>query len=370
MSWIDYLFYAFIAFCVVQLVFYFIFLRYFAITKDTHSKPKNIAVSVIICAKNEAKNLKIFLPSIIEQDYPRFEIVLIDDDSHDNTLDIMESFAERHSNIKLVKVKNVEAFWSNKKYALTLGIKASSYDYLLFTDADCKPVSKNWIKSISSQFTNEKTIVLGYGGYEKIKHSLLNKLIRFETLLTAIQYFSFAKAGMPYMAVGRNLAYRKDVFFNARGFMNHMHIKSGDDDLFINEVAKKENTALCFSSESFTISSPKKTFKAWILQKRRHVSTAHYYKFWHQVVLGIFFSSQFFFWFLLSCLIVLRYSWEFLLIVFSVRFILSAVVFYFSSRKLNEKDVFYIFPVYEISLIFIQLYIFIRNLFSKPVTWK
>lgn len=370
MSWIDYLFYTFITFCLVQLVFYFVFLRYFAVSKVIQSNQKNIAVSVIICAKNEAKNLMAFLPSIIAQDYPKFEIVLIDDDSHDDTLDTMESFAEKNSNIKLVKVKNVEAFWSNKKYALTLGIKASSYDYLLFTDADCKPVSKNWIKSMSSQFTNKKTIVLGYGAYEKVKHSLLNKIIRFETLLTAIQYFSFTKAGMPYMAVGRNLAYRKDIFFSARGFMNHMHIRSGDDDLFINEVANKDNTALSFSPESFTSSSPKKTFKAWILQKRRHISTAHYYKFRHQVILGLFFFSQFFFWFLLTFLLILRYSWKPLLIVFSVRFLLSMAVFYFSSRKLNEKDLFYLFPLYEVSLIFIQLYIFICNLYSKPVPWK
>lgn len=370
MSWIDYLFYIFIAFCIVQLVFYFIFLHFFALKKAPQSNTKNIAVSVIVCAKNEAENIKTFLPSLLAQDYPKFEIVLIDDDSHDDTLDIMESFAEKHSIIKLVKVKNVEAFWSNKKYALTLGIKAASHDYLLFTDADCKPVSNQWIKTMSSQFTNKKTIVLGYGAYEKIKHSLLNKLIRFETLLTAIQYFSFAKAGMPYMAVGRNLAYRKDVFFNARGFMSHLHIRSGDDDLFVNEVATKKNIALCYAQESFTVSPPKKTFKAWILQKRRHVSTAHHYKLSHQAVLTLFFSSQFFFWLLLVSLIVLGYSWKLLLIAFGLRFIISGLVFFFSSRKLNEKDIFYLFPIYEVCLIFIQLYIFIRNLFSKPVTWK
>ena len=366
----DFLFYTFVALCVIQLVFHFVFLLYFALEKIPRSKLKNIPVSVIICAKNEAENLKQFLPSVIEQDYPNFEIVLIDDDSYDETLEIMESFAEKHSNIKLVKVKNIEAFWSNKKYALTLGIKASSHDFLLFTDADCEPVSKHWIKEMSSHFSNKKTLVLGYGGYAKIKNSLLNKLIRFETLLTATQYFSFAKAGMPYMAVGRNLAYRKEEFFNARGFMNHMHICSGDDDLFVNEVGTKQNTTVCYSPNSFTISLPKTSFKEWILQKRRHISTAHYYKFKHQVILTLFFSSQFFFWLLLGILVALGYSWELILSAFLVRFLISGLVFYFSSRKLNEKDVFYLFPIYEICLIFIQLYIFIYNLFSKPVPWK
>lgn len=370
MGWIDSLFYAFATVCLVQCIFYFIFLRYFAIQKIINSNTKPIAVSVIICAKNESSNLQQFLPSLAKQEYPEFEIVLIDDHSQDNTLDIMESFAEKHPNIKVVKVKNVEAFWSNKKYALTLGIKASSHDYLLFTDADCKPVSNQWIRTMSSHFTNKKTIVLGYGAYEKVKNSLLNKLIRFETLLTAIQYFSFSKAGMPYMAVGRNLAYRKDVFFNARGFMSHLHIRSGDDDLFVNEVATKENTALCFSAESFTISPPKKTFREWILQKRRHVSTAPHYKPWHQIVLAAFFVSQFLFWFFMTALFTLGYSWKLLVTVMGLRLIVSGLAFYFSSRKLNEKDVFYLFPAYEVCLIFIQLYIFISNLFSKPVTWK
>lgn len=370
MNWIDYLFYAFAFVCLLQVVFYFLFLKNFALVKPTNPKPKKIAVSVIICAKNEAENIKRFLPSILEQDYPNFEVVLIDDDSRDDTLEVMEAFAEKNSNIKLVKVKNIEAFWSNKKYALTLGIKAASNDYLLFTDADCEPVSKDWIRSMSSHFSNKKTIVLGYGAYEKKKNSLLNKLIRFETLFTAIQYFSFTKTGMPYMAVGRNLAYRKDVFFNARGFMNHLHIRSGDDDLFINEVSTTNNTALCFSLESFTVSVPKCTLKDWIMQKRRHISTAHYYKFWQQVILTIFFSSQLFFWLLLFFLLILNYPWELLLSVTFVRFLLVGLVFFLSSRKLNEKDVFYLFPFYEVCLIAVQMHIFIRNLFSKPVTWK
>ena len=370
MNWIDYLFIAFTFVCLLQVVFYFLFLKNFALVKPINPKPKKIAVSVIVCAKNEAENLKKFLPSILDQDYPNFEVVLIDDDSRDETLEIMEEFAEKHSNIKLVKVKNIEAFWSNKKYALTLGIKAATNDYLLFTDADCKPVSKDWIRSMTSHFSNEKTIVLGYGAYEKIKHSFLNKLIRFETLFTAIQYFSFTKTGMPYMSVGRNLAYRKDVFFNARGFMNHLHVRSGDDDLFINEVSTTKNTDLCFSPESFTISLSKTTFKDWIMQKRRHISTAHYYKFWHQIILTLFFSSQLLFWLLLAYLAMLQYKWQLLLGVTAFRLLLVGMVFFFSSRKLNEKDVFYFFPFYEVCLIGVQLHIFIRNLFSKPVTWK
>ena len=242
------------------------------------SNPKRISISVIVCAKNEAENAVRFIPLLAEQDYPDYEIILIDDASSDTTLEIFEEFEKKYPNIRLVKVENNEAFWGNKKYALTLGIKSSKKDYLIFTDADCYPVSKNWITTMSSQFTMQKTIVLGYGGYEKVANSFLNKIIRFETLLTAVQYFSWAKTGKPYMGIGRNLAYKKEEFFNVNGFISHIQVRSGDDDLFINQVATNKNTAICYSPESFTFSEPKKTFKGWFTQKRRHVSTAKFYK--------------------------------------------------------------------------------------------
>ena len=195
----------FIVAVAIQLAYYLMVFGKFAFAKTQKSNPKKISISVIVCAKNEGENVARYIPLLLEQDYPDFEIILIDDASSDNTLEIFEEFEKLHSNIKLVKVKNNEAFWGNKKYAMTLGIKASKKDYLIFTDADCYPLTKDWITTMSSQFTMQKTIVLGYGAYEKVAKSFLNKIIRFETLLTAVQYFSWAKAGHPYMGIGRNL---------------------------------------------------------------------------------------------------------------------------------------------------------------------
>ena len=240
MVFLDFIFYAFIAVVAIQAIFYFFFFLRFAVLKHEKKAQKNLAVSVIICAKNEAENLQKFLPFVINQDHPNFEIVLINDASHDNTLKVMEQFASQHENIKIVNVKSTEAFWGNKKYALTLGIKASKNEFLLFTDADCKPASKYWIRHMSSHFSEDKQLVLGYGGYSKVKNSLLNKLVRFETLVTAMHYFSFAKLGIPYMGVGRNLAYTKAEFFKNNGFINHIKVKSGDDDLFVNQIANKK----------------------------------------------------------------------------------------------------------------------------------
>jgi glycosyltransferase involved in cell wall biosynthesis len=364
------LFFAFIAFVSIQILYYLNFLFSFSIKRADVKLKKNIPVSVIICAKNESENLKSNLPFILNQEYSNFELVLVNDSSYDDTLEVMKSFASKHKNIKLVDVKTIETFWGNKKYALTLGIKASTNDFLVFTDADCKPNSNKWLSHISSNFSNQKSIVLGYGAYEKRSYSFLNKLIRFETLMTALQYFSFTNLGLPYMGVGRNMAYRKELFFNNAGFQNHMHLKSGDDDLFVNEVATKSNTALCFTKESFTVSKPKETFKDWFLQKRRHVSTAKYYKWSHKILLGLFYASQLMFWVLAGILLSIGYQLFWVVILIGLRFFIQLLSVGFSSKKLGENDLILLGPFLELFLIPIQLSIFIANLLSKPKHWK
>lgn len=363
-------FYLFIVIVAIQLFYYLVIFGKFAYSKTQKSSPKRIPVSVIVCAKNEEENVIKFIPILAEQDYPDFEIVLIDDASSDETLEIFEGFEKQYPNIKLVKVENNEAFWGNKKFALTLGIKAARKEYLLFTDADCYPASKDWIKDMTSQFTLQKTIVLGYGKYEKIANSFLNKIIRFETMLTAVQYFSWAKAGHPYMGVGRNLAYKKEEFFNVNGFIDHMKIRSGDDDLFINQAATAKNTTVCYTPDSFTYSEPKKTFKEWFTQKRRHVSTASFYKPFDRSQLAVFYLSQLLFIILPIVLLVFQFQWIIVLGLIGFRYLFAWLTLGFSAGKLKEKDVMYWFPIIEITLVFTQLNIFLSNIFSKPVHWK
>lgn len=366
----DALLYTFFVTVCIQSVYYLFIFSKFAFAKEDKPTLKNIPVSVIVCAKNEAENLAILIPKLLEQNYKEFEIVLINDASNDDSLEIMESFKENHSNIKIVNIVNNETFWGNKKYALTLGIKAASHDFLLFTDADCVPNSKHWITSMCSHFTNSKSIVIGYGAYTTQSKSFLNKLIRFETLLTAIQYFSYAKIGLPYMAVGRNLAYRKDIFFKTNGFISHLKIRSGDDDLFVNEVATNKNTSICFAKKSFTISQPKDTFKEWFNQKRRHVSTANHYKLKHKFLLAFFYVSQAFFWLLSIILLITTYKPILVISLIIFRFLLIYIIFSYSAKKLNETGLILVLPLLELFLIAIQFSIFITNLISKPSHWK
>ncbi len=364
------LLFIFVGITLIQLVYYIFIFGRFSFAKEQTIQPKNIPISVIVCAKNEAENIKKHFPLLAAQNYPDYEIVLIDDASSDETLELFETYEKQYTNVKLVKVQNNEAFWGNKKFALTLGIKATKNEYLVFTDADCYPASNDWLLQISSQFSEEKTIILGYGAYEKIKNSFLNKIIRFETMLTATQYFSWAKIGKPYMGVGRNLAYKKEEFFNVRGFMDHMKIRSGDDDLFINQAATQKNTEILFTPDSFTFSEPKITFKSWFYQKRRHATTAKYYKRFDKLQLGLFFVSQFWFFVLAIILLSFQFQWIIVTGIIVLRYLFTWISLGYAASKLKEKDVMYWYPIIEIILIFTQLNVFFRNLISKPVHWK
>ena len=366
---ITVLFYIFVVATAIQIIYYLFYSTFIFHSDNKENKSLSIPISVIICAKNEAENLHKFLPSVINQKYTNFEIILINDASSDNTLDVMKHFKQENNIIKIVDVKNIEAFWGNKKYALTLGIKAANNEHLLFIDADCKPISDYWIQKMSNQFSKQRSIILGYGKYQSKKHSLVNVLVRFETLLTAIQYFSYAKLNSPYMGVGRNLAYKKSEFFNVKGFINHMNIRSGDDDLFIQDAANNLNTTICTSLESFTISQAPKTLNEWFRQKRRHVSTANYYKKQHQFFLGLFYISKVVF-YTTAITLFFFYPWEIMLPIVLLYFAIQYLIIGISAKKLKEKQLIYFLPFLEILLMLFQFAIFIANSVSKPTHWK
>lgn len=362
------LLYIFAFVVLINCSYYFLFSKFSFSQQSQKNNKENFPVSLIICAKNEADNLKENIPLWFNQNYPDFEIILINDASYDDTLEVMEFFEKKNSKIKIVNVENIETFWGSKKYALTLGIKKANHQRMIFTDADCKPASKNWLQEMASNFTVNHQIILGYGAYHKVS-GLLNKLIRFETFMTAIQYFSYAKAGMPYMGVGRNLGYTSKVYYDNSGFVSHIKIQSGDDDLFVNQVATKDNTAICYTKDSFTYSKPKLSWKEWIKQKKRHISTAKHYKLKHRVLLGSYFIFQVLFW-ALSILTLVFIDWKIPLVLIIFRLIIQFLVLNSATKKLNEKDLIYWFPFLELFLIIFQFSIFITNNSPKTTSWK
>ncbi|WP_034259132.1 glycosyltransferase [Aequorivita capsosiphonis] len=362
------LLYVFGAVALINCAYYLLFLKFTSLKTSYKHKSEKYPISLIVCAKNEAENLRNHIPLWQAQNYPNYDIILINDASVDDTLEVMESFAADDARIQIVNVKNNEAFWANKKYALTLGIKRSKNTRFVFTDADCYPASKDWLGMMASNFSEEKQLILGYGAYER-HPGFLNKIIRFETLMTAMQYFSYAHAGNPYMGVGRNLAYTSTLYYDTKGFMSHIKIPSGDDDLFVNEAATAKNVALCIEPEAFTYSLPKRKRKQWLLQKKRHYSTAKLYKPKHRFLLGTYYLFNLLFWLLLP-IILFKDQWQFGLGVIFLRLLFQYIVIGKSAQKLKEQDLIPLIPLYELLLLFTQLSIFISNSGEKNSRWK
>ena len=326
-------------------------------------------VSIIVCSKNEEENLKELVPLLLEQDYHTFELILINDASVDGTRDVIETFTALDNRVKMVDVAHNESFWGNKKYALTLGIKKATYPKHVFIDADCKPASKHWLGLMASKLTGEKSIVLGYGAYAAQKGSFINALIRYETLLTAFQYMGYAIKGYPYMGVGRNLGYTNEQFYAVNGFIKHMKILGGDDDLFINEAATARNTAVQLDPESFTISKPKTSWSEWIKQKQRHVNTATYYKPRQKIVLALFYISQSGFILAAIAGCIFAPHWEFILALILVRYTVVWSVMGRAANRFRESELIPYLPVLEFSIIWTQCYLFF-NSGRKTKSWK
>lgn len=351
---------------IVFLHFLFIIIVFLRLVwyKPKGKTDKKLPVSVIICARNEAKNLIRNLPEVLEQDYPDFEVIVVNDSSTDNTERVLKDFSEKYSNLKVTKIEPNFKFTHGKKLAVSVGIKAAKNEWMLFTDADCRPASKNWISAMSSNFGERNNFVIGYGSYIS-QPSLLNNLIRFDTLKIAIRYLGFAITLFPYMAVGRNMAYRKSAFNNSKGFTRHLKLLSGDDDLFIHDNAKKKNTAVELSKDSITLSKARQNFKTWVFQKKRHLTTGPYYSFFTKLMLGFEslnnLSIYLFFGYLAYNNIYLKES----SILFFGYLVIKIIVFSLISRRLNEKYIIFLLPLWEIFLPFFNTILVLSNKFSN-----
>jgi len=365
----DYLVLCYVVAFITQLFIIFFFFSRIAFYKSIQSIQKEqTPISIIVCAKNERENLLNFLLLVLKQNYPEFEVIVVNDSSVDDTQDVLKAFTLQHKNLKIVTVPDSDRFYGNKKFALTLGMKAAKYPLVLLTDADCKPASLNWLAKMSCYAENKK-IMLGVGNYEK-QPGLLNMLIRFETFFTAMHYLSFAQVKIPYMGVGRNLAYHSDLFFNNKGFSSHLHILSGDDDLFINEVATNQNTQICIDEEAHTISVPKTTYKSWIRQKRRHFLSGSHYKIQHQALLGSIIFSQTIFIGLFFILLFHPPTIYLIISLFLIRLITQLIIFRLSAKKIGSLDLILFSPLFEIFFILFNPFLVISTFIIKKIKWN
>lgn len=276
---------------IIQLIYYFglynrMHTRNMADRKgELHFTNELQPISVVICARNESQNLRRFLPSILEQDYPNFEVVVINDGSTDESEEILSAFEEKYPHLYHSFTPESARYISRKKLSLTLGIKASKHDWLVFTEANCQPVSNQWLRLIARNFTPRTQIVLGYNGYERGK-GWEHKRIAFDSLFTSLRYIGFALAGKPYMGIGRNLAYRKELFFQKKGYSTHLNLQRGEDDLFVNQIITEDNVRVETDKNSVIRMRPIERYKDWKEEKMSYLATSSYFRGAQRYLLG------------------------------------------------------------------------------------
>ena len=367
---------------IIQLGFYFI--PYTAILRRTRkikkgNVPHNIEqppVSIIICARNEGENLRRFLPLVLEQDYLNYEVIIVNDGSCDDTEDIIKDLQKVYQNLYITNIPQETRIISHKKLAITVGVKAAKNEILLFTDADCRPLTPNWITTMVRNFDEQTEFVIGHGNYYREK-GFVSKMVSYDTLTIAMQYMGFALLGHPYMGVGRNMAYRKSTFFRLKGFAGFLHIASGDDDLLINAFGKKHNTRIEPSCEAETLSLPKTTFRDWYYQKLRHLSTVDVYKSGSKLWVGLEPFSRGLFYLTTLLLIILGSNNPILLAItigsFLFRFLVQLIIINSTAKVYKDKGFGLSIILFDILLPLITLYILtIGKIFRRKAKfiWK
>jgi cellulose synthase/poly-beta-1,6-N-acetylglucosamine synthase-like glycosyltransferase len=340
----------FVAAAAVQVLYYLAVYVRLAVHKAKQAPTPDALppVTVLICARDEAHNLRKYLPAVCTQDYPNdYEVLVVNDLSSDDTMEVLFDLGRQYERLDYRTIPEQAKVLQGKKFALTIGVKAAKYPRVVLIDADCYPSSPLWLQRMATCFTDEKQVVLGFGAYEK-RPGFLNKLIRFETFNTALNYLSFALSGLPYMGVGRNLAYTRSMFFATNVFVKNPKLASGDDDLLINAVATGRNTAVCIHKEAFTVSGPKLTWDEWLYQKRRHVSTARHYKWGHRAMLALFQLAHVLFY--AGLILTLVYTRNYVVVggVFAARLFVMSVVHYFALKKLDSVDLWIWTPLFDL----------------------
>jgi len=348
----------------IQLFYYLFFYARVAVKRQPkHSHPHQEPVSIVICARDEEENLRNNLPIILEQEYPNYEVVVVNDCSEDGTADLLSAFQTRYKHLKVTTIKPDEKFTHGKKLALTIGIKAATNDFLLLTDADCAPTSKSWLHLMQENFIPSCEVAIGYGAYAP-KKGALDKLVRCDTFSIGLQYLGFALAGIPYMGVGRNLAYRKSTFFQNRGFASHYNLPSGDDDLFVSEVANKKNTLVEYRPDTITRSEQVSSFDSWVWQKLRHSTTASHYKKGIKMLVWLEPTSRVLLF--IAAIYIIAFS-ELIWVgvgALGFRLIIQGIIFKAAQNRLLEKNLFLYSLLYDLTSPFLYAFLGLKKTFS------
>lgn len=368
---------AFFVSVTVQFIYLLFIYGRLAFYKQSPSTAKNMAeegVSIVVAARNECENLKTLIPALVHQDYPEYEIIIVNDRSSDGSMEYLDKARAEYQQVSVIHISNTPAHVNPKKYALAMGIKRAKFEIILLTDADCWPVSGKWVHLMSCPLRSDqgKTFSLGYGAYQVIP-GFLNRLIQYETLFTAMNYFGFAIWKCPVMGVGRNLCYRKNFFLDIKGFKGFWHIQGGDDDLIINQYANGNNTAVVIDPKARTVSHPQTAFKNYLMQKKRHFHAGKYYRLQNKLKLGLYMFTHLVFWVSGLLLIFQANGWEPITTVLGLIFsraLVQLTVFCAAKKKLEGSGNVYWTMFFDLMYLSYFWVIGPKGYLSTKIKWK
>ncbi len=353
---------------VVLAFFHFVIFSRLAFRKQVVEPERTLPVSIVICARNESNSLQQLIPLMMDQDHAEFEVVVVNDRSEDDTWESLQWMKPNYPKLRPVNIQADEKFSYGKKIALGVGIRSAKHAHVILTDADCMPVGRDWVSTMCAGFKGGKKIVIAFSPYEK-RTGFTNMIERYDGISKAVQYISFAQAGFPYMGVGRNLGYTQDTFLAAKGPGRHSSLMSGDDDLFINEVARKHNTTAVADGRSFMTTRATPDLATWIRRKRRHYTTARFYRFGHQVLLTLLPVARLLLWASVVYLLITGHPIEALVGV-AIEVLVFLPIRMAAMRRLGAGGIIWLTLPLEWLFLLLEPSLYLSTLLIKPRRWK
>ena len=320
------------------------------------------SVSVIMVAENDYHNLRKNLLSLLEQDYPDFEVVVVNSSSQETASHfLLKSLENNYPNLKQVNLPDVKNIHARKKFLLAIGVKESVKEVLLLTNTDCQPDSPYWIRSMVSQMSGKKQLTLGYTGL-----AFANRFYRLDRVNTSLTFLSLARCGMPYTGSGNNLAYSRELFNKANGFVSHYSISYGDDTLFVNKNATAKNTAIALLPDSLMRIRSRMKYKRWMYHKKIARRSQKHYKKSHRFVLSLFPFTRFICYLTfvgLLCLLPLDMFYYGIIGAFALRMISQLFITKKAMQRFHEKGLLLLQPLFEPIYMLMSWRIFFKTLF-------
>lgn len=362
------LFVAFTAATFIQLLYFWGFFSGLAFYKPRKRTETFPPVSVVVTANNQYGDLQKNLQELLAQDYPDFEVVVVNDNSDDGSNELLEDLSRKYTSLKVVELKQSLNWFRGRKFPLSLGIKSAKNDLILLTDAGCTPQSKGWIKAMTGSFTPNSEIVLGYSSYNTT--SKINKWLRFAAFYDALLYLSMALKGLPFKGIGKNMGYSRELFYRNKGFSSHYVVSSGDDELFVNRASNRHNVAVEVSEEGLIKQVKKISFSSWLSVEKNRLKIRRFFNIRDRLLIRIFSFSSFAFYGLFVLLILLKAPLIIVALIFSLRFISMMLISAFAQKRLSEKKLLLLSPIFELFLILIDFFIWITLFFNRKKKWS